>query len=293
MRIAGVLFAFFVSCAAIAQTSGACVPPAQPLASFRSGTAQVSGGSLYYEVQGSGAPVVLIHGGYNDRRLWDDQFASLARRFQVARYDVRGYGRSKSEGARFSPVSDLEVLLDELQIKKATLVGLSLGGMIAGEFAIAHPERVDKLVLVSSGLRGIKHSNDDEQKAFFARMQACETHECSVNLLLSNPLFATGMKNPCYAHRARQMVEDNWKSFSMLGKMDWPEPPMADRLAQIKARTLVIVGDGDDKGILENASLLSKNIPKAKMLVFPGVSHHLNMESPKGFDEALLKFLSQ
>jgi 3-oxoadipate enol-lactonase len=185
------------------------------------------------------------------------------------------------------------LLLDTLKITKTSLVGLSLGGMIASEFAAAHPERVDKLILAASGLRGLKHSNDDEQKAFFARMQTCETHECAVNILLSNTLFATGMKRPCYAQRARQMVEDNWKSFSLLGKMDWPEPPMPDRLGQIKAPTLVIIGEADDTGLQENVDIFMAKISNARKVEFPGVSHHLNMEIPQQFDKAVLEFLSR
>jgi pimeloyl-ACP methyl ester carboxylesterase len=288
-----VLACLFVGCSAFAQVGGACSPAEKPLASFRSGTVTVPGGSLYYEVQGTGSPLVLIHGGYNDRRLWDDEFHSFAQHFRVVRYDIRGYGKSASDGSRFSPLADLEALLDSLKITKTSLVGLSLGGMVAAEFAVAHPDRVDRLVLAASGLRGIKYSNDADQKAFFARMQACETHECSVNTLLSNQLFATGMKHPCYAQRARQMVEDNWKSFAMLGKMDWPEPPMAERLGQIKAPTLILIGDSDDKGLLENADIFISRIPGAKRVTFPGVSHHLNMEIPQKFDEAVLDFFGK
>jgi pimeloyl-ACP methyl ester carboxylesterase len=115
------------------------------------GMAEVREPVLYYETAGKGPAVVLIHGGNLDRRMWDDQFQTFARHFQVIRYDVRTYGLSDMPTKPYSDVQDLASLLQHLHIKKAHLVGLSLGGRIIIDFALEHPEMVASLVPIGPG----------------------------------------------------------------------------------------------------------------------------------------------
>jgi pimeloyl-ACP methyl ester carboxylesterase len=105
------------------------------------GFAPVDDTRLFYEVKGSGDPVVLIHGGQLDSRMWDDQFEPYAREFRVLRYDVRGFGGSPATNAPYSNADDLAALMDYLGMPKAHVVGLSLGGMVATDFAVTHPNR--------------------------------------------------------------------------------------------------------------------------------------------------------
>src|ERR671936_3184279 len=107
---------------------------------------------LHYEVAGAGPPVVFVHAGIADSRMWDAQFASFADDFRVVRYDIAGFGRSPLRGGPFCHWRDLVALLDELRIEQAALVGNSFGGRIALDVAIAAPERVSALVLVAPGL---------------------------------------------------------------------------------------------------------------------------------------------
>ena len=116
-------------CAAAA-TAGAQAPRRA------SGFAEVNGTRLYYETAGRGLEVVLIHGGLVDSRLWDAQVGPLSKRFRVVRYDLRGFGRSAAADGPFSHLEDLRALLDFLKIERASLVGLSLGGIIAADFAL-------------------------------------------------------------------------------------------------------------------------------------------------------------
>src|SRR3954470_6711245 len=110
-----------------------------------SGFAEVNGTKLYYEAAGSGPAVVLVHGGLVDSRLWDEQMQPLSQRFRVVRYDLRGFGKSAAPAGQYWPTEDLRALLDYLKIEKATVVGLSLGGIVAADFAFEHPERVERL----------------------------------------------------------------------------------------------------------------------------------------------------
>ena len=113
--------------------------------------ATINGTRLYFEIAGSGQPLVLLHGFTLDTRMWDDQFEPLTREFQVIRYDMRGFGQSGPPASeRYAHADDLRDLLDHLRVDKAHLVGLSKGGAIALDFTLAYPRRVNKLVLIDT-----------------------------------------------------------------------------------------------------------------------------------------------
>ena len=116
---------------------------------------RVSAVGLHYRLEGSGPDIVLIHGFHTDMREWDDVAAGLTSTHRVMRYDVRGHGRSTIPATLPPSTDDLLALLDELQIARATIVGLSMGATIALDFALTHPTRVDRLVLISPGIPGV------------------------------------------------------------------------------------------------------------------------------------------
>jgi 2-hydroxy-6-oxonona-2,4-dienedioate hydrolase len=120
---------------------------------MQAGTAEVNGTTLYFETTGKGLPFVFVSGGgIMDRRCWDEQFHFFARDYQVIRYDVRGIGRSARPDRPFSHSSDLYELLKFMKIERIHLAGLSVGGAMAIDFAIEHPEMVDHLILAASSL---------------------------------------------------------------------------------------------------------------------------------------------
>ena len=118
------------------------------------GFAEIHGTQLYYETLGEGNPLVLIHGGYMDRRMWDDQFHAFAKHYRVIRYDVRGFGKSELPPVPYADRQDLFDLLNYLGVEKTYLLGLSLGGIIAIDFTLEHPTMVDALILVGSPVPG-------------------------------------------------------------------------------------------------------------------------------------------
>src|SRR5512136_2329595 len=111
---------------------------------------------LYYEIGGEGHPLVLIHGGLVNSGLWDDQFEVFAGQYRTLRYDVRGFGQSKSPAAYYSNHGDLRDLLDFLGIERARVLGLSMGGAIAIDFTLTYPDRVAALLPAASGLSGYR-----------------------------------------------------------------------------------------------------------------------------------------
>jgi pimeloyl-ACP methyl ester carboxylesterase len=107
-------------------------------------------GELYYEVAGEGQPVVLLHPGFADSRIWDPQRPSYTKRFRVVRCDLPGFGRSPIRSLPVRYAREVAALLDRLEIWRVALVGCSLGGRVALELALAHPDLVRALVLVGA-----------------------------------------------------------------------------------------------------------------------------------------------
>ena len=118
---------------------------------------------LYAEVAGAGPDIVLLHEGICDSRMWDPQWETFTRSHRVLRFDFRGYGRSPLEPGAFASARDVIQLLERHGFERAALVGVSLGGRVALEIALAAPGRVGALVLVGSGLPG--HDWSEELKA--------------------------------------------------------------------------------------------------------------------------------
>ncbi len=116
------------------------------------GFAEVNGARLYYEVAGAGHPLTLIHAGIADHRMWDDQFSAFTARYRVIRYDLRGFGESSLPPGPFSMVDDLQGLLAALGVERTYLLGCSMGGGIAIDFTLTHPDQVAALIPVGPGL---------------------------------------------------------------------------------------------------------------------------------------------
>jgi pimeloyl-ACP methyl ester carboxylesterase len=118
------------------------------------GFAPVPGGELYYEESGEGPAVVLGHAGIADHTMWDAQVDPFSERYRVVRYDLRGFGRSSTPETDYAPHDDVRALLAHLNIDRAAVVGVSMSGGIAVDFALAHPEMLWALVPVAAGMDG-------------------------------------------------------------------------------------------------------------------------------------------
>jgi pimeloyl-ACP methyl ester carboxylesterase len=258
-----------------------------------SGIAQVNGTRLYYEQAGSGPHVVLLHGGNLDSRMWDDQFDFLAKSFTVTRYDIRPYGRSALTEKGFSSVADLSALMTYLGIERASLVGLSLGGRIAIDFALTYPRRVDKLVLMGPGLSGYPfNENDESVKAMIMRAQAGDA-KGAMALWLQHPMMAPAMARPAIAPRIREIARNNEKIWTALPAGERiPDPPAIKRLGDIRAPTLLIVGERDVPDIQKIVKLLAAGVQGARTEIIPAAAHLPNMEDPVLVNRLLERFLS-
>ena len=264
-----------------------------------SGSVAVDGGHLFYEVAGSGTPIVLIHGGNVDRRMWDDQFMAFAREHRVVRYDLRGYGRSSPETGSFEAHRDLHALMLSLGLRQASLVGLSGGGRIAIDFALVFPEMVDRLVLVAPGISGWSFAPDDTSWYAEGRVMRDRGDSVGVAVAWANHSFYTRMvmAKPRLAERMRHIVGDNASHF--MGRVRHgdlerdAQPPALGRTAGIRVPTLLLVGDRDVPDILKIADTLSASVPGIRRESFPGVGHFVNMERPADFTRVVLAFLRE
>src|SRR5258705_7225177 len=132
---------------------------------------ELNGAHIHYPRSGRGFPVVFLHAGVADSRMWEPQAAALGDHFDVIAPDMRGFGKSQLPATAWSPVEDVLALMDALRIREAPhVVGCSIGGALAIDFALAHPERVSKLVLVGAGVSGQPY--DDKYDDLFTEVNA-------------------------------------------------------------------------------------------------------------------------
>jgi pimeloyl-ACP methyl ester carboxylesterase len=261
------------------------------------GFAPVQGTRLYYEIRRTGPVVVLIHGGQMDCRMWDDQFTALAEHFRMIRYDVRGYGGSFQPEVLYSDAEDLAGLLDYLKVCKAHIIGLSLGGRVAIDFALAHPSRVSSLTLAGPGLSGYEPPDAAETDLrMWNLIKAARDHgpDTVTELWLKDPFMAPAMEQPQLAPRLRKVARENahcWLQNPVLQRP--PKPPAAERLGEIRIATLLVLGDRDVPQAKATIETLEKGISGSKKVLIKNAGHMVNMEKPKEFNDVVLSFLHQ
>jgi pimeloyl-ACP methyl ester carboxylesterase len=282
---------------AMAVALGAGTANPEPVEDIGHGFAPIGGTRLFYEVKGTGQPVVLIHGGQLDCRMWDDQFAVFARQFRVIRYDVRGFGGSFRPDALYSDAEDLAGLLDYLKVSKAHVVGLSLGGRIAIDFAVSHPARVSSLTLAGPGLAGYEPPDGTETDLRMWNIIKAvrdEGPEKATALWLKDPFMAPAMEQARLVSGLERIARENahcWLENPVLQRS--PKPLAATRLGEIKVPTLLIIGDRDVPQAKATVETLEKGIDGSKKVAIKDAGHMVNMEKPELFNEAVLSFLRQ
>ncbi|HET7637034.1 MAG TPA: alpha/beta fold hydrolase [Candidatus Limnocylindria bacterium] len=139
-----------------------------------SGYVEVDGGRLYCEADGEGHPLVLVHAGIANLRMWDEQVPAFAERYRVIRYDTRGWGRSETEQVAFADRADLAAILDHFEAPSAHVLGLSRGGGIALDFALDYPDRADSLVFAAGGIGGFVVPDPPEIEELFREVEERE-----------------------------------------------------------------------------------------------------------------------
>jgi pimeloyl-ACP methyl ester carboxylesterase len=261
--------------------------------------AGIHGAQVYYEVSGAGHPLLLLHAGIADSRMWDEQFHVFAKHFQVIRYDLRGYGRTIVQPGRFAYHEDVNGLLTFLGVERAHLAGISFGSRIALDFALAYPEKATALVLGAPSVSGNTPMEDvkkfvAEEEAALERGDLVGAAELNVRMWVDGPHRAPDQVAPAVRDRVREM---QYHAFTLPVPDDVAVEPLAPpalaRLAEVQAPTLIVIGDQDVAYVQATAGRLAAEIPGAEKVVLPGVAHMVSMERPEEFNRIVLEFLKR
>jgi pimeloyl-ACP methyl ester carboxylesterase len=253
--------------------------------------------SLFVETAGAGLPVVFLHAGVADRRMWQEQVSALAPRFHTVAYDRRGFGRTEHADEAYSHVADLLAVLDAVApAQPAVLVGCSQGGRIAIDLALAYSNRVRALVLVAPAITGAP-----EPTAFTAPVQALidelEQAEAARDLDRINALEAHAWLDGPAETRGRVRGAARDLFFDMNGialraepRGDEIEPADAyRRIAEITAPVLLVWGDRDFPHVVANSRHFA-TASQAQTLIMRGAAHLPNLEQPELFNGKLIEF---
>jgi pimeloyl-ACP methyl ester carboxylesterase len=253
---------------------------------------------IAYEIRGAGDPLVLVHGLAYDRHGWGRLPDLLAERFQVVLVDNRGVGESDAPPGMYTVpqlAADVAAVLDDAGIERTHLFGVSLGGYVAQEFALAYPRRLSRLVLCSAAVGG--------PKAFpmpaagvdaFGKYPTME-REAGLRLMVENSLGARGVRevpglaDEIYAYRLEHAPSlEAWQAQAYAGATYVDD----DRVHEISAPTLVLAGGADNVVDPRNAELLASLIPDARLVVVPDRGHLLIWEDSERVAELVAEFLS-
>ncbi|MCA9894799.1 MAG: alpha/beta hydrolase [Anaerolineae bacterium] len=263
--------------------------------------AAVNGTELYYEVAGEGVPIIFLHAGIADSRMWATQVKPLSKEYRVVTFDMRGYGQSPYVDGEYARHEDLRALMDHLDIRQAVLVGCSLGGMVAFDFALSYPSRVKAIIGVGPGLSGHKFNWPDIpliQSMEAAEEEAERTGDYSELCALELKLWVIGPEREFSAvsEEVRRLAFDmnmlalvsDFKEGAKALELD---PPAAQRLGDLSCPVLLILGENDLSVIHDKVAFIRANAPDVQQITMANAAHLPNMEHPQQFNQIVLDFM--
>lgn len=262
---------------------------------------------LYYEVTGEGHPLVFVHAGIADHTMWDEHIDAFAQHYRVINYDLRGFGRSVTDGVPFSHYRDLAVLFEHLNVNHAHLVGASFGGKVAMNVALEYPSRVDSLVMVAGVPDGFEHPPTETERELFERDEALTNArdadglaDLDVRLWVNGPGQPTDRAPADVRRKIRASASENYRSYferfppeAQEPRAESLTPPATERLAEIRAPTLFVTGELDVSEVEAAAEYAVEEMPDAQWTSFPDVAHMVSMEASERFTEMTLDFLNE
>lgn len=254
-------------------------------------------GQIFYTISGIGNPLLFLHGNFTDHHIWNDQLDSFSTRYQVIRYDLRGYGLSSTPNTSFSNVEDLKALIDALKLPNVTLIGSSSGGGIAVDFTLTYPDLVQALILVSPSLGGNSYPLNMTWQViknyFNVRLKG---REAAVEAFITNHFWQYFFPS-LTKEEARKKVLNNVRNTSNFCRFSpnlttAMRPYAIARLREINIPTLVIVSDQDHPFNMKTAETLHTNINLSSKVIMQDCGHLPFVEEPHEFNQMVLNFLS-
>src|SRR6266852_2790700 len=239
---------------------------------------------IYYEVHGSGPPLLLTHGYSSTSAMWQGQIEALSKHHKLLLWDMRGHGQSDypDDPRAYSEaltVADMAALLDEVGAHSAIVGGLSLGGYMSLAFYRAHPERVRALLIIDTG-PGFR--KDDARESWNKRAQETgdrfEREGLAVLKSLSRERSSVSHRDASGLARAAR------------GMLTQHDARVIEVLPSIKVPSLIVVG-AEDAPFLAASDYMAAKIPGAQKVVIPAAGHAVNIDQPQAFIDAVLPFL--
>ena len=269
---------------------------ASELASELSFFASADGDLAYLDV-GTGDPVVLLHSGFADHRVFDDQLPSLAAEFRVIAPDIRGHGFSDNASGPFRWADDLAGLLRHLDLGPAVLVGLSMGAGVATDTALEHPELVRAIVVSGGGTSAFEYKDPEllQHTARAGQLLAAGDIAGWLDQFtegVAGPHRTVDDVDPSVIRRLRELTAHTIAKHTP-GERDW-YVPLGDpwpRVPKLDVPVLALHGALDWPDSLAMANRFVDTVPNGRSVTIEGVGHYPNMENPERFNELLTDFL--
>lgn len=254
---------------------------------------EANGVELRYRLEGEGELLVLVHGVGSRLEAWDGVVRGLGARVRSLRYDLRGHGRSEKRPGRYELadfVGDLCGLLDHVGERRCHLAGYSLGGLVAQGFALGHPDRLDRLALIST----VAGRTDEERERVMARYRIVEDNIPGEHFQNSVSRWYTEEFQRRHPEAIEAAAEENRQNdpacyaaaYRVLAASD-----LADRLGEIRRPTLVMTGEEDIGSNPRMARLMAERIAGARLEILPGQRHAILTEVPERVAALLADFL--
>jgi 3-oxoadipate enol-lactonase len=245
----------------------------------------VDGGDVWADDSGGdGPPLVMLHPGVGDSRIWEPVLAPLAAKYRVIRYDARGFGSSPAPTVKFSLLTDLIAVLDHFGVERAAFVGCSQGGGSSLGVVLTQPERVSALVLLCPGIPGFPMTQEEEAAmigpekaakidAEFKQAQAAGDTEGVA--AVARQLWGAAGDTPAVLEQTRSAAR------AWLSTQPEEDPPVFDRLGEISVPAALMVGDMDYPPLVEANRQAVARIPGCEFLLVPGMDHFPPLREPE------------
>ena len=251
------------------------------------------GGRLWYEVKGEGSPIVFLHDGLVASAGWDGPFDALAKSFRVIRYDRRGFGRSEPPTGPYSNVDDLHAVFEALKIGRAVLVGCSNGSRVAVDYTLAHPDRVEALVLVGPVISGLPYSEHFLRRGMvnYRPMFQEKSREKMIEAWVQDPYLTDSRSTQARTRLRELLTQSPGPLTANVPESRPPDRPAVGNLAEIHVPTLILVGESDIPDVHAHAGVLEAGIHNAQRTIVPKTGHLIQLERPELLVREILLFL--
>ena len=242
----------------------------------------------------------MLHAGFTNVDMWKHQMPMLSQQFRVITIDLPGHGKTVDDTTGLYPSAFITAVLDSLHLTKASIAGVSLGASCVMDYIIAHPERIEKAILVSSGIVGWHRADQPDSlvsqfiNSFFTSFNGGDTTgaaEKFTKFWFDGPLRSAQQVNDSARRYIYESTLYNLRHHSFSGWPRFADTAVATRLSGIRLPVQLIDGDQDVPVITAANDHMMQNIPRARRTTIPGAGHMLNMEAPAEFNTIVLEFL--